>query len=186
MSDEDVVIVPHNDGPYEIRGRVTVRSEGGRALEPPGSDPRAGVSIRLCRCGQSSQKPFCDDTHARVGFRSNLEGRAASAGQTGELVDVLPEPALQDGEMKGVDVDGERVLVARVGGVLRAIGGICTHQTAYLEDGVLEGDMVRCPRHGAGFSLKTGEALHLPAEYPVPVYDVKVEGGRILVARRPR
>jgi CDGSH-type Zn-finger protein len=32
--------------------------------------------ITLCRCGQSSNKPFCDGTHNRCGFESAVEARA--------------------------------------------------------------------------------------------------------------
>jgi CDGSH-type Zn-finger protein len=31
--------------------------------------------ISLCRCGHSQNKPFCDGTHARVGFQSEVEAR---------------------------------------------------------------------------------------------------------------
>jgi nitrite reductase/ring-hydroxylating ferredoxin subunit len=99
---------------------------------------------------------------------------------------VGPADQPAEGALKGVDVAGERVLLARVGGCLHAIGGLCSHQIAHLEDGVLEGAMVRCPRHGAGFDLCTGEAMHPPADAPLAVYAVKVEGGRLLVSRAPR
>jgi 3-phenylpropionate/trans-cinnamate dioxygenase ferredoxin subunit len=102
------------------------------------------------------------------------------------FVDVAAAAEVGEGTMKGFDVDGERVLVAHVGGRLCAIGGICTHQISYLEDGALEPGRVLCPRHGAAFDLDTGEPLTAPAEMPVPVYDVCVAGGRILVSRKPR
>jgi nitrite reductase/ring-hydroxylating ferredoxin subunit len=103
-----------------------------------------------------------------------------------EFEDACAEAELREGTMRGVDVDGERVLLARTGGCVFAVGGLCTHQIAHLEDGVLEDRMVRCPRHGAGFDLATGEPLHAPADMPVAVYAVKAEGGRLLVSRRPR
>ena len=66
-----------------------------------------------------------------------------------------------------IDVDGERVLIARLAdGTCAAIGGLCSHQVAYLEDGVLEGNTVLCPRHGAAFALTTGEPLSAPADMP--------------------
>ena len=93
---------------------------------------------------------------------------------------------LVEGQMRGVDVDDERVLIVRTGGRLCAIGGTCTHQVAFLEDGELRGTTVTCPRHGAGFDLLTGEPLSAPAEFPVPVYDVCIQAGRLLVSRTPR
>jgi 3-phenylpropionate/trans-cinnamate dioxygenase ferredoxin subunit len=95
--------------------------------------------------------------------------------------DVGPESEVPEGSMKGFDVAGERVLVARVAGRLHAVGGLCTHQIAHLEDGALEGARVSCPRHGACFDLETGEPLSPPAEMPLPVYAVRTAAGRILV-----
>jgi nitrite reductase/ring-hydroxylating ferredoxin subunit len=103
-----------------------------------------------------------------------------------DYIDVGAAADFVVGTMKGVDVAGERVLIARDGGKWCAIGGICTHQVAYLEDGLLEPGRVLCPRHGAAFDLATGEPLTAPADMPVPVYDVCLVGGRILISREPR
>nr|MBA3737703.1 nitrite reductase (NAD(P)H) small subunit [Actinomycetota bacterium] len=43
---------------------------------------------------------------------------------------------------------------------------------------------VTCPAHGSMFNLETGKTMRPPATKPVPVYDVKVEDGRVFV--RPR
>jgi 3-phenylpropionate/trans-cinnamate dioxygenase ferredoxin subunit len=116
---------------------------------------------------------------------SNESDSADLPGSAGAFVDVGAAEALPEGTMRGVDVAGERVLVARVAGCVYAVGGFCSHQIAHLEDGVLEDRIVRCPRHWAGFDLTTGEPICAPAEVPLPVYDVKVEGGRLLVSLRP-
>lgn len=103
------------------------------------------------------------------------------------MVDVAALAELPEGKMKGVDVGQERVLLARVGGQVHAVGGFCTHQIAHLEDGTLDGDrcQVVCPRHGAAFDLKSGEPLSPPADMPLEVYAVEVTDGRILVSLRP-
>ena len=101
-------------------------------------------------------------------------------------VDVGAAEELAAGCMKGVDVAGERVLLAHTGAGFCAIGGFCTHQVAYLEDGVLEEDRVLCPRHGAAFDLRTGDPLTAPADMPVPVYDLRIVAGRLLVSKLPR
>ena len=56
-----------HDGPYVIdlaQGNVTITDSLGNAV----ALPEGATSISLCRCGQSSNKPFCDGTHTRVGF----------------------------------------------------------------------------------------------------------------------
>jgi len=57
-------VVPVKDGPLKIRGPVEVCSGTGRTVTRT-------QYAKLCRCGGSSNKPFCDDTHLRIGFRSN-------------------------------------------------------------------------------------------------------------------
>jgi nitrite reductase/ring-hydroxylating ferredoxin subunit len=69
-----------------------------------------------------------------------------------------------------------------------AIGNQCTHQGAGLDRGVVKiaGSVrtVTCPAHGSMFDLETGRVMRPPATKPVPVYDMKVEDGRVFV--RPR
>ena len=56
-------IEPLPDGPLQVRGNLEITSGTGRVV--------ARVqSARLCRCGGSGNKPFCDGSHARIGFRS--------------------------------------------------------------------------------------------------------------------
>lgn len=65
--DEEVqvpaTIIPWPNGPYFVRGSFQVTDRHGEVFD---TAPRA----TLCRCGQSSQHPFCDNTHKKVSFRS--------------------------------------------------------------------------------------------------------------------
>lgn len=70
---------------------------------------------------------------------------------------------IPDGTMLLGHASGEPVLLARRGGELFAIGAICTHYGAPLNEGLLVADTVRCPWHHACFSLRTGEVLRAPA-----------------------
>jgi CDGSH-type Zn-finger protein len=61
------------DGPYVIDDEVVVVDWKGEAY-PIGRRP-----VALCRCGASAQKPFCDGSHARVGFEGGPEAAKQSA-----------------------------------------------------------------------------------------------------------
>jgi CDGSH-type Zn-finger protein/uncharacterized Fe-S cluster protein YjdI len=52
------------DGPLAVRGNLEITSGTGRVVARV-------TSARLCRCGGSATKPFCDGTHARIGFKSS-------------------------------------------------------------------------------------------------------------------
>ena len=86
------------------------------------------------------------------------------------------------GEAKAVEVDGVSVALYNVDGAFFATNNVCSHDEAYLAEGWLEEDVVICPAHGAEFSVRTGEALSLPASEPVATYPVRVEGDDIYVS----
>jgi CDGSH-type Zn-finger protein len=52
-------------GPIWLRGEITLVSADGSAYETRNR-------VTVCRCGQSANKPFCDGTHAKVKFHSNV------------------------------------------------------------------------------------------------------------------
>jgi len=77
---------------------------------------------------------------------------------------------------------GSRVIaVARSEGRFYAIEDVCTHDGEALTGGEIEGCEIICPRHGARFSLRTGEALTPPAYEPVRVFETKLEDGHLWV-----
>jgi 3-phenylpropionate/trans-cinnamate dioxygenase ferredoxin subunit len=87
-----------------------------------------------------------------------------------------------DGTMKMAWLDGvEQILVINIGGSLRAVQGICSHEYFELDKGFLTGDTITCALHLSRFDLLTGDALDPPAEDPLAMYPVVVEDGRILV-----
>ncbi len=68
-------ITVEKDGPYVIQGDVPlvrksqIVSEYGEPLAwKKGETLVTSDTYKLCRCGQSSHKPFCDDTHLTLGF----------------------------------------------------------------------------------------------------------------------
>ncbi|MDB5094572.1 MAG: ferredoxin subunit of nitrite reductase and ring-hydroxylating dioxygenase [Candidatus Eremiobacteraeota bacterium] len=85
------------------------------------------------------------------------------------------------GTAKRVEVDGVEVLLCNVDGELYAVEDVCTHDGGPLDQGVLEGCVIECPRHGATFDVRNGAALTLPAIEPLPTYRVRVEGDDVFI-----
>ncbi|GJL82644.1 MAG: 3-phenylpropionate/cinnamic acid dioxygenase ferredoxin subunit [marine bacterium B5-7] len=91
-----------------------------------------------------------------------------------ESFKVAIEHIPKEGRMTRFDAFGERILLANVDGILRAVSDTCTHEDASLSNGALKADTVACPLHGSRFCLRTGLALDEPAELPLKVYPVQV------------
>ncbi len=77
--------------------------------------------------------------------------------------------------------DGREIAVFNVRGRFFAIEDLCSHEAENLSWGVVEGEEVVCPRHGARFSLATGKALSAPAYEPVACFPVRIEGDMVQV-----
>ncbi|HEY6516675.1 MAG TPA: ferritin-like domain-containing protein [Steroidobacteraceae bacterium] len=63
VRDGVLAIDPETDGPLRVRGNLEITSGTGRVVARL-------TQARLCRCGGSGNKPFCDGTHAKIGFRA--------------------------------------------------------------------------------------------------------------------
>ncbi len=85
------------------------------------------------------------------------------------------------GTTRRVSADSVEILLCNVGGTIYAIEDVCTHDGGPLDQGELEGDRVVCPRHGATFDVRTGDALTLPAVLPLMTFAVSVEGDDVFV-----
>ncbi len=88
---------------------------------------------------------------------------------------------VKPGQLKTVDFGKEKVLLANVDGTVHAVSDECPHADFSLGVGDLEGDRVVCGFHGSEFSAVTGEVLEDPADEPLKVYQVRVEGEDIYV-----
>jgi CDGSH-type Zn-finger protein len=53
------------NGPYIVEGEVELTDPSGARVDTAGK-----AKIALCRCGASTNKPFCDGTHSKVGFQA--------------------------------------------------------------------------------------------------------------------
>jgi CDGSH-type Zn-finger protein/uncharacterized Fe-S cluster protein YjdI len=57
----ETLVEPRPNGPLLLRGRVAIRTKNGT---------REATRVALCRCGGSANKPFCDNTHRKIGFQA--------------------------------------------------------------------------------------------------------------------
>lgn len=96
-------------------------------------------------------------------------------------IDAGDERNFVEGEAISVPAGRHMIAVVRTGGAFYAIEDVCSHDGCPLLGGPIEGTEIICPRHGARFSLKTGEALTPPAYEPVRTYETKLEVGRVWV-----
>lgn len=62
----DVQVVPTENGPYKVTGPIELVDPDGNPI------PVRGQTVFLCRCGGSTNKPFCDGTHSRIGFQGAI------------------------------------------------------------------------------------------------------------------
>jgi 3-phenylpropionate/trans-cinnamate dioxygenase ferredoxin subunit len=113
----------------------------------------------------------------------------------GGFIEATSTDGLEPGMMREVEVDGHRLLVARVGDAYHVTDARCPHLGGHLADGVLVGTVVTCPRHHSQFDLTDGSCLRWTdwtgavlsvaelAKHPRPLraYDSKVEDGKVFV-----
>lgn len=98
-----------------------------------------------------------------------------------DWVNVAKVDELPPGRYKVVDVDDVMIAVFNVDGEFYAIEDVCTHDGEILTGGPVNGDEIICPRHGARFCIKTGEALTPPAYEPTATFPVRVKDGIVQV-----
>jgi 3-phenylpropionate/trans-cinnamate dioxygenase ferredoxin subunit len=99
----------------------------------------------------------------------------------GEWIDVGPAEAVTETTTLSAEVDGYPIVVARCAKGLFAVEDRCTHDGESLSGAEIENCEIICPRHGARFDLRTGDALTPPAYEPIRTFNVRLENGRILV-----
>lgn len=105
-----------------------------------------------------------------------------------EFVRVAAVGDIAPGEMRTVEIGQEYIFLARIGDEYFALDGFCTHAEGFLAEGYLleEYCEVECPIHEGAFDLRTGAVTNPPAEEPVVVYTVRIEGDDIMVGPKPQ
>lgn len=86
--------------------------------------------------------------------------------------------------MLTVEVGGESILLANVGGKYYGMGAICKHEEWDLSEGTLKDTAVTCAGHGTVWDLKTGKGVFDEPLDDEPLYEVKEENGFLYVRKR--
>ncbi|HEY5101843.1 MAG TPA: non-heme iron oxygenase ferredoxin subunit [Steroidobacteraceae bacterium] len=100
-----------------------------------------------------------------------------------EWVDVGASVELSEARPLAVEFDDVDLIIARCGDRLYAVENRCTHDGQSLTGAEIESCEIICPRHGARFCLRSGEALTPPAYEALRTFNVCEEQGRILLER---
>ena len=93
---------------------------------------------------------------------------------------VCTTDGVDEDELEEFEVGEITVLVANAGGEFFAYPPQCPHQETPLSLGMIDGDTLTCIKHLWQWNLRTGE-MRDNAESPLLTYDVKVEGGSVMV-----
>ena len=94
---------------------------------------------------------------------------------------VLNERDLLEHNPARVEIEGNPVLLYRHGQLVHAVGAVCPHAGAPLEEGEVEGTHLQCPWHDSVFNLRNGEVVHGPATFALPDYQARIMDGRVEV-----
>ena len=98
-------------------------------------------------------------------------------------VDVAAAGDLADGQLRAVEVEGERICLGRAGEAFFAIDDTCPHAGGSLAEGMLQGRFVLCPLHAYAFDPNTGECPDDP-RCSVAAYPIRVDGDRVKLRLR--
>ncbi len=92
------------DGPHHLRGDIEIRDGSGKVLARE-------TRVALCRCGASSNKPYCDNSHVASGFKDECTctlGEMASVANGPLTLTLCTDGPVQcDGPVTIFDVFGE-------------------------------------------------------------------------------
>jgi nitrite reductase/ring-hydroxylating ferredoxin subunit len=171
---EDQIICPWHGYTYEVTSGRLIMDPSARLEMYPVSIEDDQVRLRI---------PVLADAGASV--EEEIDEATAVQGADVEIP-VLKENEfyvgdLPEGGVRLLHLDGQRVAVYNVGGVLFATQEECTHAGGPLSEGELNGQVITCPWHNSCFDVTDGSVKCRPAVRPLRTYPVRVEGeiGRV-------
>jgi nitrite reductase/ring-hydroxylating ferredoxin subunit/uncharacterized membrane protein len=116
-----------------------------------------------------------DHRYARAG---KWKEERIRAGAERSMV-VARRDELQPDQMKLLQIDGRRIVLARTDTGYLAFDDRCTHKGGSLAGGVMIGGVVQCPWHGSQFDCRSGAVRAGPAGDPIAAYRVTEANGEV-------
>ena len=91
---------------------------------------------------------------------------------------------LAEGQLKRLSIEEQPILLAKLDGKIYALGAVCSHYGAPLNEGAVVGRTIECPWHASRFSLEDGRVVQGPACAALPAYECKVVNNQVQVKIR--
>ncbi len=98
-----------------------------------------------------------------------------------EFVKVASLSDVPAGGKLSLEVADHYIVLVNMDGKIYCLDDVCTHDGGPLGDGELEDHCLVCPRHGAKFDIRTGQAVAMPATEPTSIHEVMIDGENILI-----
>jgi nitrite reductase/ring-hydroxylating ferredoxin subunit len=97
------------------------------------------------------------------------------------IVRVCAQAEIAPDTVKAFDVGDKRLAVYNIAGKFYVTDDECTHASASLADGMLEGDVIECCMHLGAFHVPTGAVKAPPCAVPLRTYKVMLQGDEVFV-----
>ncbi|XP_033899875.2 apoptosis-inducing factor 3-like isoform X1 [Acipenser ruthenus] len=155
--------------PVEVKIEVVVpEKEKERGKMSPN-----GMASPVANCKPNgTTKHLCDESLALSTYQNPRDFVEAAVCHVRDL---------ENGQMREVEVGGGKALLIKEHGEYSAISHKCPHYGAPLVKGVLSGGRVRCPWHGACFSIATGDIEDFPGLDSLEKFQVRVEKDKVII-----
>ena len=101
-----------------------------------------------------------------------------------DFTPVASTDELAEGELKRVLVQEQPVLLVKLSGKVHAVGAVCPHYGAPLNEGSVVQNTIECPWHASRFALEDGRVVQGPACAAVPVYDCRIVNAQVQIKMR--
>src|SRR5215472_5228779 len=100
---------------------------------------------------------------------------------TDNVVRVCAKAEIASDSVKAFEVSEKRLAVFNIGGRYYVTDDECTHASASLADGMLDGEVIECAMHMGAFHVPTGEVKAPPCAVALRTYKVVLNGDDVLV-----